>query len=191
MQPNIIVITGGIGSGKSMVSRILRVIGYDVYDCDSRAKAIMGADSEIKRVISDDICADAVVDGSINRQRLAEVVFANESLLERLNKVVHSAVRKDIAKWAELHSPAFVETAIMYQSGLDRMASQVWEVTAPKYLRIERVMLRSNLTREAVEQRISVQDSFIPESKHHSVVEVINDGTVALLPQVEQLLNQL
>lgn len=188
---NIVVITGGIGSGKSMVSRILRVMGYDVYDCDSRAKAIMDSDSEIKRVISEEICSDAVVGGVINRLRLAEVVFADGALLLRLNEAVHFAVKKDIMQWAEHRSPAFVETAIMYQSGLDRVANEVWGVTAPRELRIARVMTRSGLSEEAVKRRISVQEAYIPQQIHSSVSEVINDDSVALLPQIELLLSQL
>ena len=188
---SIVIISGGIGSGKSVVSSILRTMGYEVYDCDSRAKQIMDSDAEIKRVISQEICNDAVVDGVINRQRLAEVVFADNQLLELLNNAVHSAVRADILSWAEGRELAFVETAIMYQSGLDRMASQVWEVLAPKELRIERVIKRNGLSRDAVEQRIAIQDAYSPEHRHPSVKEVVNDDCMALLPQVEKLVNQL
>lgn len=187
----IVIISGGIGSGKSMVSSILRTLGYEVYDCDSRAKQIMDSDTEIKRVISQEICNDAVVDGVINRQRLAEVVFADNQLLELLNNAVHSAVRADILSWAESRELVFVETAIMYQSGLDSLASQVWEVTVPRELRIERVMKRNGLSRDAVEQRIAIQDAYTPDRRHPSVKEVINDDVVALLPQVEKLVNQL
>lgn len=187
----IVVISGGIGSGKSMLCSILRAMGYEVYDCDSRAKSIMDSDAGIKRVIAEQICPDAVVDGVINRQRLAEVVFTDEELLNILNEAVHTAVKYDIMQWAEKRNPAFVETAIMYQSGLDRVASQVWEVTAPREVRIDRVMLRSGLSREAVEQRMAVQDGYIPEHIHPVVYPVVNDGEAALLPQVEALINQL
>ena len=190
-MPNIIVVTGGIGSGKSVVCRILRAMGYAVYDCDSRAKAIMDSDSEIKRIISEEICRDAVSDGVINRQRLAEVIFSDEKMLNKLNAIVHSAVKRDIMLWAENHNPAFVETAIMYQSGLDCVASQVWEVKAPCELRIERVMRRSGLSRREVEQRIAAQDSYEPEHRHLSVFEIINDDVEALLPQIEKLINRL
>ena len=118
-------ITGGIGSGKSVVSRILRVLEYPVYDCDSRAKALMDADVIIKQQIIHDIDRETIAaDGTIDRRRLASIVFADAEKLAALNAIVHSAVRLDIQRWAEDcgNSHAFVETAILFQSGLNYMS---------------------------------------------------------------------
>lgn len=185
----IVAITGGIGSGKSMVSRMLEAMGYEVYDCDSRAKLLMDSSEDIKRVIADQICRDAILaDGSIDRVRLADEVFADCSLLDKLNQAVHTAVKEDIARWCEHRTVAFVETAILYQSGLDKMVTEVWTVIAPRELRIERVARRNGMSRERIESRIDAQDGFEVVDPHPVQKSIINDGVMALLPQVESLL---
>lgn len=187
----LIAVAGGIGSGKSVVCRMLSAMGYDVYDCDSRAKSIMDHDERIKRVISEEICKEALADGVIDRKRLADAVFADERLLAKLNETVHSAVREDIALWSEHRDTAFVETAILYQSGLDAMVSQVWNVTAPETVRVERVMARNGCDMVSVRQRIRVQDGYVPDRIHPEVFEIVNDGISPLLPRIEELLSLL
>lgn len=189
-RSNIVAITGGIGAGKSVVSRVLAVMGYPVYDCDTRARILMDTSDDIKAVIFREIAAEAIVDNAIDRKILSQVVFGDLSKLEKLNAIVHRRVRDDISQWvARQHSDTvFVETAILYQSGLDRMVDEVWEVVAPMELRIDRVMKRSALTRQEVKARIESQDSFEPGRLHPSVHRVINDGDMALLPQILLLL---
>ena len=82
----------------------------------------------------------------------------------------------------------FVETAILYQSHLDKMVDEVWEVHAPEELRVNRVMLRNGLDREKVMARIDAQKSYNPARRHAVVHEIVNDGSVPVLPQVEKLL---
>lgn len=185
----LIAVTGGIGSGKSVVSRMLRCMGYDVYDCDSEARRLMDCDEEIKHAIAHEICREAVTpEGAIDRAVLADAVFADAVLLERLNKAVHETVRRDLRRWSAGRRLAFVETAILYQSYLDRMVDEVWIVEAPVDLRIKRVMTRNNLTREQVQRRISSQDSYDPGRCHHCVRHLINDGDIPLLPQLLSML---
>lgn len=186
----LIALTGGIGSGKSVVARMLRAMGYEVYDCDSRAKAIMDADPAIRARIADEVAADAVTGDMIDRRRLAEVVFSDPQSLCRLNSIVHGAVRSDITSWAASRSTAFVETAILYQSGIDRMVDQVWEVVAPVPLRLRRAMQRDAADAEAVRARIDAQDSFIPEHQHPVCRQIVNDGVMPLLPQLLTLLTE-
>lgn len=185
----LIAISGGIGSGKSVVAAMLRAMGHEVYDCDSRAKKIMDSDSAIISRIASEVCAEAVVCGSIDRRRLAEVVFSDAHALSRLNSIVHGAVRSDIARWASDRSLAFVETAILYQSGLDRMVSEVWQVIAPLSLRLGRAMRRDNASEQAVRARIATQDSHIPVRVHPCVREIVNDEVEPLLPQLLSLLH--
>ncbi|MDE6859330.1 MAG: dephospho-CoA kinase [Duncaniella sp.] len=184
-------IVGGIGSGKSVVSRIVEIMGYEVYDCDSRAKLLMDASTDIMSRLKSEIHDECVVDGKINRKRLAEIVFGDEEALNRLNAIVHAAVREDLKRWVESRDKdkvLFVETAILYQSGLDRMVDAVWEIDAPVDLRVERVMARNSMSREKVLARIAAQDSYVPVSMHPSVKHIINDNDMPLLPQVELLL---
>ena len=178
----LIAISGGIGSGKSVVAAMLRAMGHEVYDCDSRAKKIMDSDSAIISRIASEVCAEAVVCGSIDRRRLAEVVFSDAHALSRLNSIVHGAVRSD-------RSLAFVETAILYQSGLDRMVNEVWQVVAPLSLRLGRAMRRDNASEQAVRARIATQDSHIPVRVHPCVREIVNDEVEPLLPQLLSLLH--
>lgn len=186
----LVAITGGIGSGKSVVSRILRVMGYPVYDSDSRAKALMDADESIKRRIATEIDPRAVRDGIIDRRHLASVVFGNPEKLARLNAIVHAAVRADLAEWvARCESNlTFVETAILYESGLNLMVDAEWRVESPLELRIERTMKRSGLTRAEVENRMAAQRIEAPvEAPPLRLFTILNDEKHALLPQVESL----
>lgn len=185
----IIAITGGIGAGKSVVSDILRAIGYPVYDCDSRARAIMDSDPAILRALADEISPEVIGrDGAIDRPKLASIVFNDPDKLQRLNSIVHAAVRADLQQWmGSVGTLAFVETAILYQSGLDRMVDEVWEVAAPEALRIERVCRRNSLTPEQVQARISSQ-RFQPECPHPRVCHILNDGVHSLLLQIHSYL---
>lgn len=183
----LIAITGGIGSGKSVVSKMLTSMGYPVYDCDSRAKTLMDNSEEIKLRLCNEVLSDCVIDGKIDRKRLAEKVFKDKEALNRLNQIVHSSVRIDLMTWSGLNQSEiqFVETAILYQSGIDEMVDQVWDVDAPFDLRIERVMKRNSMSREDVIDRITSQEEFVPENLHRVIVRLINDGTQPMLPQVE------
>jgi dephospho-CoA kinase len=189
---SLIAITGGIGAGKSVVSALLRRMGYRVYDCDSRAKALMAGDGEIQRRLTLEFGPEIVTDGVVDRRRLASIVFADRQRLLKLNAIVHKAVGDDLRRWAtdEPEPPLFVETAILYQSGLDRVVDGVWEVTAPDRLRVARVVARSGLTPDEVRARIDSQRSTAPRETTLPALTIVNDGVVPLLPQVERLLAQ-
>lgn len=184
----IIAITGGIGSGKSIVSQVLHRMGYEVYDCDSRAKALMNNSSEIKadllHVFGDDvICAD----GKINSLRLAQIVFNDKDALLKLNAIVHPRVKEDILRWSGLADARFVfiETAILEESNLNDIVAEVWHVFAPVEVRVKRVMLRNNASESEVRARIASQK----ESTQPSADCIINDGITPLLPQIMARLN--
>ena len=189
----LIAVTGGIGSGKSVVSRVLTAMGYDVYDCDWRARRLIDGSREILGEIAARISAN-VVSGEwrLDRRALAAIVFADSEKLAILNEITHGAVRRDLAEWAAAHAgsgkPVFVETAILYESGIDRMADRVWEVVAPTEVRIERAMTRDGADRESVERRIAAQASE-RSGKHHDVRLIVNDGFRAVLPQMLSQLN--
>lgn len=185
----LIAISGGIGCGKSVVAAILRRLSYHVYDCDSRAKTLMDGDRGILRRLSAEIGADVVVDGVIDRHRLSEIVFSDPNKLATLNSIVHGAVKADLQRWVDAHDEPtlFVETAILYQSGIDRMVDEVWEVSAPLDVRIERVMSRNGLSASEVRARIASQSVSVAVP-HRRVFEITNDGLVPVLPQIETLL---
>lgn len=185
-----IAITGGIGSGKSVVARILNAMGYECFDCDLEAKLIMDSSQEIMRLLTSDIHPKAVENGRINRKIISETVFADADKLNRLNAIVHGAVKDEIKRRVAMSTsnPYFIETAILYESGIDRMVDEVWVVDADTDTRIERVMSRNALSREEVMARINSQN--LTHDRVHPIVKVIhNNDSDALLPQIHALLN--
>ena len=143
-----IALTGGIGAGKSVVARLLRTMGYAVFDCDIEARMLMDGDDDIKARIGAEIAADAIDDqGAIDRARLSEIVFSDAEKLASLNAVVHGAVKERLARWCERQDkrPVFVETAILYQSGLNRMVDAEWSVEAPVEIRVAREIGRAHV----------------------------------------------
>lgn len=184
-----IVICGGIGSGKSVVSRILRLRGYGVYDCDSRARAIMESDPGLRRFLLDEFGESVFhADGTLDRTFLAGRIFSDAESRRRLNSRVHAAVRDDIAVWSGA-SPLnrFVETAIPATSGLLAGASGVWLVEAPVSRRVGRVCRRSALTPQQVLERIESQKGEIDGvlACGLPVTVVDNSGDTPLLPQID------
>lgn len=188
-RPILIALSGGIGAGKSVVSRMLRAMGYEVYDCDLNARRIIDSDVAIIESIAREVCEEAVIEGRIDRRRLAECVFADADALARLNAITHRAVLDDISAWAESQAGkgiVFVETAILTESGLDRMVDQAWVVTAPEEVRIERVMKRNGMSRGEVEARIRNQSDRLP--KGILIHTIFNDGSESLIARINELL---
>ncbi|MDE6702658.1 MAG: dephospho-CoA kinase [Muribaculaceae bacterium] len=187
-------ITGGIGAGKSVVSKILRTMGYPVFDCDSEAKHLMDSSLDIKAALIEKISPEAVDgQGNINRSHIAQIVFSDSKKLELLNTIVHTAVRNEIERWRKNNSDnkaqLFVETAILYQSQLDKAVDDVWEVVAPDEVRILRVMDRNHCSRQDVISRIEAQ-SFVPDIPHSSIKTITNDDFTPVLPQILNLLER-
>ena len=187
----LIAITGGIGSGKSVVSDMLRAMGHFVYDCDSEARALMERDEEMRRRIFSEVCPEARRnDGGIDRQCLANAVFSDQTKLKNLNCIVHGAVRSDLLARASTMPLMFFESAILRSSGFITLADMVWEVSAPLDLRIKRVMHRNSLTRRDVEKRIDAQMcETIADSV--DIRMIVNDGVMPVLPQIERYLDEL
>lgn len=191
----LIAITGGIGSGKSVVATMVKVMGFDVYDCDSRARALMTEDADVRRQLVDTFGEQVYLnDGSINRQYLSAVAFRDDMALARLNAIVHPATASDMKRWAARQmadgaTAAFVETALLRTAGLDREVDQVWHVTAPDDVRVARVMARSGLSDGQVRERMAAQavEDSIAEGEH----VIINDNKAAVLPQVIRLLKEI
>ena len=191
----LIGLAGGIGSGKSVISRILRQKGYQVYDCDTRARYLMENSQIIKSRIRDEISAD-VTDGSlpIDRLRLAEIVFHDKKMLKCLTAIVHGVVRDDVRRTVEstLEKILFVEAAVMAQSGLADICDEIWIVEAPVQQRIERVMARDAINRDAVDARIKSQEEEAELlSSYGAKLKVVrNDSIHSLLLQLDELLKR-
>ena len=190
--------TGGIGSGKSYVSRILARLGYPVYFSDERAKMLYDTDPLLLGQITALLGEEVLEGGKINRRAMAGKIFGNETLLREVEGLVHPAVLRDFRNWKEAvcrelasagRKPAFVifESAILLESNLVKgCADKVLHVKAPYELRIERVMRRDGATRGQVEERIARQWS---DSQRDSMADfvIFADSKRALLPQIENV----
>lgn len=155
----IIGLTGGIGSGKSTIAKYFESKGIPVYIADIEAKKIMGSDSVIGKVV-DAFGMDVLENEKINRAKLSTVVFNNPEKLTQLNAIIHPEVKIHFLDWVKKHEnfPIVIkEAAILFESGSYKDCDKIILVTAPKELRIQRVMQRDNVTKEAVESRMANQ----------------------------------
>lgn len=193
---HVIGLTGGIGTGKSVVSRLLRTEGMMVYDCDLEAKRLMAGNQELHDAFTARWGAEIYVDGELDRAAVARRVFADEEELQWLNSQVHGRVRKHLQGWIESHAgkgPLFVESAILCSSGLDSLCDRIWVVEAPEELRIARLAARSGLTAEEAKSRMRAQSQEEMQCKASglAVAQIHNDGMTSLLDRVRELLQDL
>lgn len=192
----IVGITGGIGSGKSTIAHELAKRGYTVYDCDQEAKRIIAENPDVQQEIIDLLGEEAFIKSPItndqspiyNTQYVAKRVFADPHLLEALNAIVHPAVGLDIMK----RQPDFVESAILYESGLDILCDRVIVIDAPEDIRIARTIARdyhgdaSPANIEKVRARIHAQQSFSPS--FHPSITIVNDGQRSINELAEEII---
>jgi len=184
-------LTGGIGSGKTVVAKLLQVMGIPVYDSDSCTKELYETDLTLKDSMIELFGPDLYMGGQLNRRMLAERIFSDATMLKQVNALVHPAVMRDFGKWTSIHlfSPAVVmESAILYEAGLDNQFDVILCVSAPEVVRIARTSNRENMTSKSIKARINHQ---LPEAElvRRANYVIINDGAHALIPQVQQLLN--
>jgi len=152
-------LTGGIGSGKSTVAQIFRDLGVPVYDSDKEAKSLMVNSPELKSAIIDLLGDNAYTGKTLNRSYIAELVFKDAGLLQKLNKIVHPAVRQHFLKWANEQSAPYViqETALIFENGVQDNYSATILVTAPLEMRLKRVMERDGVGKQVVLERMKNQ----------------------------------
>ena len=189
----LIAITGGIGAGKSVVSEVLRNMGYKVYDCDYEAKVLINTSPIIKHEFIERFGVNIYNrEGKINKEVLSSIIFNDHDALHWVNSIVHPIVKEDIYKW--LHnrheSINFFETAILTEAGMQTMVNEVWNVTAPIETRISRVMKRNRTTRDKVVERVKSQSANL-ERLDIPVRTIVNDNNTAILPQVIALIHKL
>lgn len=152
-------ITGGIGSGKSTVCRLFEQNGIAVYDSDARAKALMAEDATLREQLVEAFGAECYNEQGLDRAYLAGRVFGNEAELQRLNGIVHPAVKADFRRWADVQRGAYVvlESAILFESGFDAEVNTTLAVMAPMEERLRRTTERDGVDREAVRRRMEHQ----------------------------------
>ena len=181
-------LTGGIGSGKTMVAAIFKTLGVPVFDADTEAKKLMESNAALQSAIQQTFGAETYTDGKLNRQYLSKIVFSNAFQLEKLNAMVHPIVVEAADSWASRQKSSYVikEAALMFESGSAANLDYIIGVFAPQHLRIKRVIDRDGLSRLEVLSRMDKQISDSIKMKLCDFV-LINDEQQLLLPQVIQL----
>lgn len=192
MNKILIGITGGIGSGKSVVSKVLRTMSLPVYDSDLGARRLMDHDPDVRRQLVETFGAELFAEGSLNRPLLASMIFGHPERIAQVNAIVHPAVKRDFLEWAAAQSSriVFIESAILFESGFHSFMNHSIAVVAPLETRVERAMSRDHATAEQIQARISNQ---MPQSELQSRCSftIVNDGHAAILPQIETIVGQL
>ncbi|MBR1809154.1 MAG: dephospho-CoA kinase [Paludibacteraceae bacterium] len=151
-------ITGGIGSGKSTVAHALQQLGYNVYYTDCEAQRIINHNDKVRKQIELLFGKDIYINNTFDKQKVAKLVFNNTQLLLKLNAVVHPAVIEDIKLWSQKqHDIAFVESAIIFESGINQICKAVINIAAPLQTRIQRTVIRDHTTPQRVIKRINNQ----------------------------------
>lgn len=155
----VVGLTGGIGSGKSTVSKMFLELGVPVYNSDERAKKLMNTSAEIKNQIIAFLGKESYHEEKLNRAYIAKKVFNDTTLLAQLNAIVHPVVREDFLKWTGEQEYCYViqETALLFENNSQHLYDSIILVTAPKEERISRVVSRDNGTREQVIARMNNQ----------------------------------
>ena len=204
----IIGITGGIGSGKSTIARALAARGYAVYDCDREAKRIIAENKDVQQQIIALLGPEAFVNGVYNTSYVAQRVFREPELLERLNLIVHPAVKADIIRHSPLSGSAasplinppflFLESAILFEAGLDSLCDKIFVIEAPEDIRIARTIARdyhgdaSPENIDKVRARIRAQRPYLSSIHLSSIgrqaVIIPNDGRKSIEELAEEII---
>jgi dephospho-CoA kinase len=178
-------VTGGIGSGKTSVCRVFDVLRVPVFSADREAQEIMENDYEVRRSLKTIAGKDLYILGTLDRMKLASIIFNDRAILEKVNFLVHPIVFNRFTKWALIQEVPYVimEAAILFESGASKYVDRVATVVAPVEQRVKRVIHRSKLSREQVvlriknqmddDMRIKLSDYVINNSENDMIIPAI------------------
>lgn len=187
-RPLTIGITGGIGSGKTTITKLFAKLNVPIYMADERAKWLMHNDRSIINKVNELFSPMAYVNRELNRPHIAAMAFTDKTLIQKLNQIVHPAVFDDFHNWVAIQQSPYIikEAALLFESGSYLELDAIISVGAPLETRIERTIKRDGMSREAVLNRIKNQ---LPDEVKCSAADFVitNNGTTPLLPQVLQL----
>lgn len=186
-------LTGGIGSGKSVVSRLLEVMGIPVYISDIEARRLMVSDEDIRRKLTLLLGEEVYIGGNLNKPLLASYLFGSAEHAAQVNAIVHPRVKDDFRLWCSARSErpwVGMESAILLEAGFREEVDKVVMVYAPLDVRIQRIVSRDASSRELIEQRIRHQMDDEEKRKMADYV-IVNDGNSPLISQVLTLISSL
>jgi dephospho-CoA kinase len=178
-------LTGGIGSGKSVVAKVFATLGIPVFNADEAAKRIMQNSPEIKAKLIQQFGTDIYNESGLDKDKLADIIFNDPFQLQLLNAIVHPVTIQAAKDWAAKQTSPYVikEAALIFESGAADGLFKVIGVTAPFSLRIHRVMQRDSVTKEQVEARMQHQISDTIKMRLCDYV-IENNNQQMLIPQV-------
>ena len=181
-------LTGGIGSGKSTVARILETLGIPVYYADDAAKTIMNTDAGLRQQIIQHFGEASYAEGQLQRKYLADIVFNEPEKLALLNSLIHPVTIRHSEQWFRRQSAPYAvrEAALLFESGASENLEFIIGVYAPKQLRMQRVIKRDGLTTEEIQKRMSRQ---INEEMKMKLCDAVirNDEQQLMIPQVMEI----
>lgn len=192
----LIGLTGGIGSGKTTVAHMFEALGVPVYNSDKEAKQLMESSKALEEEITLLLGEEAYRGGKLNRTFIAKAIFNDTELLKRLNAIVHPAVALHFKTWARKQNAAYViqETAIIFENNTQDRYDKIILVTAPKELRINRVLNRDGNSRSDIMSRMKNQWSDTKKRKlsHFEIKNIDFDTTQSDVRKLhEYLQNQI
>lgn len=179
-----IAITGGIGSGKSFVCRMLAEHGIEIYDCDAAAKRLMRTSSELRARLTGLVGSNLYDGERLDKAVMAQFLLSSDENQRAVNAIVHPAVGEDFLR----SGMKWMECAILFESGFDKLVDYKICVVAPLEIRLQRIMQRDGLTRQKAMEWISKQ---MPQEEVSSKCDfvIVNDGVADLQQQIENLNN--
>ena len=185
-------ITGGIGSGKSVVSDVIRLLGYPVYNSDIRAKELSDTDGDIRQSLVALFGSAIYTDNHLNRPLLASHLFQDSAQRKAVNAIIHPVVFADFNKWCAMQHTAlvFAESAILVESGFSALMDKMIVVDAPHKLRLQRVVERDVVTMEQAQKRMEAQMDSVDLCKRADYV-IYNDNEHLLISQIVDTINKL
>lgn len=186
-------VTGGIGSGKTLICNVFAKLGVPVFNADSVAKSIMNNDGEVVLKFKDLFGPDIYTDNQINSKKLADIIFNNKEIIQQVNSIVHPKVREYFIEWSSQYQAkpyVIQEAAILFESNAYKQLDFTINVHASKETRLKRVMMRDNVSEEKVIERMKNQFSDEQRMKLADFT-IDNENNTMILPQIINIHNQL
>ncbi len=185
-------ITGGIGSGKTSVCRVFKVLGIPVFSADRVAQQIMESDKEIIKGINSIAGMDLYLSGKLDRMTLASIIFNDNTLLNKVNSLVHPSVFEQFRRWVpEQNAPyAIMEAAILFESGASEIVDRIVTIIAPEEERIHRVILRNKLSKEQITERMRNQIDDETRAKNSDYI-ISNSENEMIIPAILTIHNDI
>jgi dephospho-CoA kinase len=186
-------VTGGIGSGKSIVCRVFESLGIPVYYADNHSRRLVDSEPDIRKKLVDLFGPDIYTGGTLNRPRFAAVIFADPKLLEAANDIIHPYVREDFDRWSRSYTEKkyiIEEAAILFESGENTLVDKSITIVSPVEMRMKRILKRPGMTPGRIRDIMANQ---WPDEKKADFADfvIVNDEKSLILPQILFIHHQL